>query len=117
MRLQYPDSIRIIKMPCTGKIDLIHILKAFEKGADGVSVVGCLEGDCRFNQGNIRARERVRQARQILDAVGTGGGRVKMYNLTSSEGPKFAKIVEEMTEAIRALGPNPMKTAARQHAA
>lgn len=113
MRLQYPSTIRIVKMPCTGKVDIIHLLKSFEKGADGVAVIGCMEGDCRFNNGNIRARERVKQAKKILDAVGTGGDRVRMYNLTSSEGPKFANIAREFTEAIIAMGPNPGKVAKR----
>jgi len=111
MRLQYPGTVRIIKMPCTGKVDIIHILRAFEKGADGVSVVGCLEGDCRFNNGNLRARERVKQAQKILDAVGTGGERVRMFNLTSSEGPRFAGYMVEMTDKIKELGPNPVKLA------
>ena len=66
MRLQYPHTIRIIKVPCTGKVDLIHLLRSFEKGADGVYVVGCMEGDCRFDKGNLRARKRVEQAQQIL---------------------------------------------------
>ena len=78
MRLKYPDTIRIIRVPCTGKVDVIHILRAFEKGADGVYVVGCLEGECRFENGNLRARRRVEQAKTILDAVGVGGDRVKM---------------------------------------
>ena len=111
MRLQYPSNIRIIKLPCTGKVDVIHIIKAFEKGVDGVAVVGCLEGDCRFNSGNLRARLRVKQAQKLLDAVGTDGRRVRMFNLTSSEGPRFASYVEEMTDLIKELGPNPAKLA------
>ena len=114
MRLQYPASIRIIKLPCTGKVDLIHILKSFEKGADGVSVIGCLEGDCRYNHGNIRARARVGQAQKILDLIGTGGQRVRMFNLSSSEAPRFTEYVREMTETIKSLGPNPIKTAGPQ---
>ena len=111
MRLNYPSNIRIIRVPCTGKVDLIHILRAFEKGADGVYVVGCLEGDCRFSNGNLRARKRVEQAQQILNAIGIGGERVQMYNLSSSEGPRFAQIAVEMDERIRELGPNPIKLA------
>jgi F420-non-reducing hydrogenase iron-sulfur subunit len=109
MRLKYPDTIRIIRVPCTGKVDVIHILRAFEKGADGVYVVGCLEGECRFENGNLRARRRVEQAKTILDAVGVGGDRVKMFNLSSGEGTRFAEYAVEMTEKIRELGPNPIK--------
>ena len=96
-------------MPCTGKVDVLHILRAFEKGADGVYIVGCMEGDCRFNSGNIRARKRVEQARHILDAVGVGGERIKMFNLSSGEAPKFAQYAIEMTEKIKELGQNPIK--------
>jgi F420-non-reducing hydrogenase iron-sulfur subunit len=109
MRLKCPTSFRIVRLPCTGKIDVIHILRAFEKGADGVYVVGCMEGDCHFNQGNFRARKRVEQAAKILDQVGVGGDRVHMYNLSSGEGPLFAKYSIEMDEKVRALGPNPVK--------
>ncbi len=111
MRLQYPSTIRIIKVPCTGKVDVIHLLRAFEKGADGAYVVGCIEGDCRYNQGNILARKRVEQAQKILESIGTGGERVQMYNLSSSEGPLFARIAQEMTEKIKEMGPNPIKLA------
>ena len=117
MRLQYPDNIRIVSVPCTGKVDLIHLLKAFEKGADGVYVVGCMEGECRYNSGNIRARKRVEQAQKILESIGIGGERVQMYNLSSSEGPKFARFAKEMTEKITALGPNPIKQARKKKAA
>jgi F420-non-reducing hydrogenase iron-sulfur subunit len=117
MRLQYPTNIRIIIVPCTGKVDVIHLLRAFEKGADGVYVVGCMEGDCHFNSGNFRARKRVDQARKILDAIGVGGERVRMCNLSSSEGPKFAEFAAEMEEKIRGLGPNPIKAALKAAAA
>ena len=116
MRLQYPSNIKIILVPCTGKVDVLYILRAFEKGADGVYVVGCLEGDCHYNNGNFRARKRVEQAQKILDVIGVGGERAQMYNLSSSEAPRFAQIAIEMDEKIRALGPNPIK-AAKQKAA
>jgi F420-non-reducing hydrogenase iron-sulfur subunit len=116
MRLQYPSNIKIILVPCTGKVDVLYILRAFEKGADGVYVVGCLEGDCHFNNGNFRARKRVEHAQKILDAIDVGGERVQMYNLSSSEAPRFAQVAIEMDEKIRTLGPNPIK-AAKQKAA
>ncbi len=117
MRLEYPDTIRVIRVPCTGKVDLLHILRAFEKGADGVYIVGCMEGDCRFNQGNLRARKRVEQAQAILEAIGIGGDRVHMYNLSSGEGTKFAAYAKEMTESIMNQGPNPLKAATQRKAA
>jgi F420-non-reducing hydrogenase iron-sulfur subunit len=109
MRLSYPSNIKIIKLPCTGKIDVIHLLKSFEKGADGVYVLGCLEGSCQFTSGNLRARKRVEQAQQILETVGIGGERVQMYNLSSSEAPLFVQFAKEMTEKIIEMGPNPIK--------
>jgi F420-non-reducing hydrogenase iron-sulfur subunit len=117
MRLSYPTNIRIICLPCTGKVDLIHIMRAFEKGADGVYVAGCVEGTCQFNTGNIRARKRVEQAQKILEKIGIGGERVQMYNLSSSEAPRFVEIAEEMTDRIMALGPSPIKLARKKKAA
>jgi F420-non-reducing hydrogenase iron-sulfur subunit len=111
MRLKIPTNFRIIRLPCTGKIDIIHILRAFEKGADGVYVVGCMEGDCHFNQGNFRARKRVEQAARVLDKIGIGGERVKMFNLSSGEGPLFAQYSIEMVNKIKELGPSPIRLA------
>ena len=117
MRINYPGTIRVVRLPCTGKVDIIHILRAFEKGADGVYVVGCLEGECRFENGNLQARKRVAQAKKILDTIGIGGERVRMYNLSSSDGPRFAEYAVEMTEKIKELGPNPLKLSKKKKAA
>lgn len=117
MRLQYPANVKIIKVPCTGKVDIIHLLRSFEKGADGVYVLGCMEGSCQFNNGNIRARKRVERAREILDIIGVGGERIRMHNLSSSEAPLFVKYAREMTEKIKELGPNPVKVAKNKMAA
>ncbi|RJP80576.1 MAG: hydrogenase iron-sulfur subunit [Desulfobacteraceae bacterium] len=114
MRLSYPASIKIIRVPCTGKVDVIHILRSFEKGADGVYVVGCMEGDCHYNQGNFRARKRVEQAQILLDNIGIGGERVRMCNLSSSEAPLFVKYANEMFDKIIQLGPNPIKLAKKK---
>ncbi len=116
MRLKIPSDFRIVRLPCTGKIDVIHILRAFEKGADGVYVVGCMEGDCHFNEGNFRARKRAEQAAKILDKVGVGGERVRMYNLSSGEGPLFAQYSTEMVNMIKELGPNPIRVAKQKKA-
>ena len=116
MRLQYPSNVKIIKLPCTGKVDLIHLVKSFEKGADGVCVVGCLEGACQYIKGNIRARKRVLEAQRILDGIKIGGERVQMFNLSSSEAPQFVKVISEMTEKIKEMGPNPIKAAMKKAA-
>ena len=110
MRLEYPANIKIIRLPCSGKIDVMHLLRAFQKGVDGVYVVGCLEGTCHYNEGNYRARERVEYVRLLLDEIGIESDRVMMYNLSSGEGPTFAAYAKEMTEHIKALGPNPLNS-------
>jgi F420-non-reducing hydrogenase iron-sulfur subunit len=109
MRLEYPPNIKIIRVPCTGKVDVMHLLRAIQKGADGAYVVGCLEGTCHYNEGNIRARQRVEHVQRLLEEIGMEGDRVRMYNLSSGEGPTFAAYAKEMTEHIRKLGPNPLK--------
>ncbi|HBW37940.1 hydrogenase iron-sulfur subunit [Desulfosporosinus sp. BICA1-9] len=111
LRLQYPPTVRMIEQPCSGKVDIRLLLQAFEDGADGVYVAGCMEGDCHFLKGNIRAKKRVNAAKIILDKVGVGGERLEMFNLSGSMGPRFAEIANEMTERILRLGPNPLNTA------
>lgn len=109
MRLTYPTNVKVLKVPCTGRVDVIHILKAFEDGADGVYLAGCLEGECHFLAGNLRAKKRVGYAKQLLDEAGIGGERVSMYNLSSAQGQRFAEIAREMTGKIKELGPSPVK--------
>jgi F420-non-reducing hydrogenase iron-sulfur subunit len=109
MRLEYPHNVKIIRVPCTGKVDVLHMLRAIQKGADGVYCVGCLEGSCHYNEGNLRCRERVNHVRMLLEETGLEGDRVRMYNLSSGEGPTFAAYAKEMTENIKSLGPNPLK--------
>jgi len=95
----------------------MHILRAFEKGVDGAYVVGCMEGECHYTSGNFRARKRVEQAAKILDTVGVGGERVRMYNLSAGEGPRFAEYAVEMYGLVKELGPNPIKSKAKKKAA
>jgi len=111
MRLPYPDSIRIIRLPCTGKVDVIHMMEAFQKGADGVYVAGCLEGECHFIRGNLRAKKRVEYTKKLLDEIGVGGERLEMYNIAASDGPRFAAVAREMHDKITALGPSPIRMA------
>ncbi len=104
-RLQYPPNVRIIRLPCTGKVDAIHIMKAFEDGADGVFVAGCLEGQCHFLEGNLRAKKKVAYVKRLLDEAQIESERLDMFNLSSAMGGRFAEIVEEMTDRVRNLGP------------
>ena len=114
MRLSYPSNVKVIQVPCTGRVDILHLLKAIEDGADGVYVAGCLEGECHFLTGNLKAKRRVQYVKKTLEEIGIEPERVEMFNLSSGEGPRFAEIAREMEERIRKLGPSPvsMKKAA-----
>jgi len=109
-RMQYPAGVRIVHTPCTGKIEMEHILDAFEKGIDGVLVVGCLEGGCHFIEGNLRARKRADRVSEVLNEIGLGSDRLKMVNLSDSMASEFVQQVQEMTAKAKALGPNPLKS-------
>ena len=109
MRLSYPTNVKIVKLPCTGKIDVLYLLKAFQSGADGVYVAGCMEGDCHYLTGNLRAKKRVEYTQKILDEVGVGGERLDMYNMSAAQATRFVEVANEMNERIKELGPNPIK--------
>ncbi len=109
MRLQYPCDVRVLRLPCTGKIEVNYILAAFERGVDAVFVAGCLEGGCHFQEGNLRARRRVERAKQFLAETGIEPERLEMFNLSSAEGTRFAEIVNEMSARVTNLGPSPLR--------
>lgn len=115
-RMQYPSNVRIIHSPCTGKIEMEHILAAFEKGVDGILVAGCLEGGCHFIEGNLRARKRTDHIRDVLDQIGVGRDRLKMVNLSAAMAPTFVQSVKEIVETVRSMGPNPLKAATKESA-
>jgi len=108
-RMQYPANVRIVHVPCTGKIEVEHLLAALERGIDGILVAGCLEGGCHFVEGNLRAKRRLEAARQTLDEIGLGRERLRMVNLSASEAPTFVARIREMVETVRSLGPNPLR--------
>ena len=114
MRLQYPGNVRVLRMPCTGKVEVDYLLAAFERGVDGVIVAGCLEGGCHFLEGNLRARRRVERAKQILEEIGLEPERLDMFNLSSAEGARFAEIVTEMNDRLTRLGPSPLRPGPKQ---
>jgi F420-non-reducing hydrogenase iron-sulfur subunit len=109
MRLQYPSNVRVLRLPCTGKLEVNYILSAFEAGIDGVLVAGCLEGGCHFLEGNLRARKRVERAKKFLEEIGLEPDRVEMFNLSSAEGSRFAEIVTLMSQRLAKLGPSPLR--------
>jgi F420-non-reducing hydrogenase iron-sulfur subunit len=111
MRLDYPANVKIVRVPCSGKVDTLHMLKALEKGADGVLVAGCLEGDCHFRTGNAKAAQRVKFVQQLLVEIGIEPQRLSMVTMSAGMGIRFAQIANTFTEQIRKLGPNPVSAA------
>lgn len=109
IRMSYPSNIKVVLVPCSGRVDPIYLLRALEDGADGVCVTGCMEGDCHFLTGNIKAKKRVEYIANMLDEMGLEQDRVQMFNISASDAPEFARVAKMMTERIRALGPNSLK--------
>jgi F420-non-reducing hydrogenase iron-sulfur subunit len=101
MRLHYPNNVRIIRVPCVGRVDLIHILKAFEKGAAGVLVMGCQEGACQHLTGNTRGKERAEYAKSLLKEVGIDDSRLRMLNIAPDMAQQFVREIKDMTEKIK----------------
>ncbi len=103
MRRQYPPEVRIVRLPCTGKVDVNMLLRAFVDGADGVMVAGCEEGSCHFLEGNFRAKKRVEYAKKKLVETGIDARRLEMFHIAASQGPLFAETSARFTETIKEL--------------
>jgi F420-non-reducing hydrogenase iron-sulfur subunit len=116
MRLDYAPNVRVVKILCTGKIDAVLLLRAFEDGADGVYVAGCARGDCHFLEGNLRAIQVVAYAKKLLAEIGVEPERLEFFHIPASAGPLFAARANEMTDRVRKLGPNRLRAAAGQDA-
>ncbi len=106
MRLQYPPGVRIIRTPCTGRLEAEFYMKAFENGADGVLVAGCLEGGCHFIDGNLFARKRVNSIRDILEESGIEKDRLRMVNISAAMAKNLVDIINDMVDTVKKLGPN-----------
>jgi coenzyme F420-reducing hydrogenase delta subunit len=104
-RMKYEPNVRLIKLPCTGRIDPVMILKAFEKGADGVLVSGCHPGDCHYNAGNFHARRRWIMFHKLLDFVGIDENRLHFSWVSASEGKKFVDVINGFVNKVKAKGP------------
>ena len=103
MRQQYAPNVRIVRLPCTGKVDVNLILRAFVEGADGVMVAGCEIGSCHFIEGNVRGRKRVSRAKALVREAGLNPERLEMFHIAASQGPLFARTATEFTQRIREL--------------
>ena len=106
-RIAYPANIRIIRVPCSGRVDPLYVLKAFQEGADGVLVLGCHIGECHYDSGNHRTIKRIPILRNLLGYVGIDPDRLRLDWVSAAEAPKFAQVTQEFVETVRALGPLP----------
>ena len=105
-RLQYPPNVRIIRVPCSGRINPYFIFKCLQQGVDGVLVSGCHPGDCHYISGNLVARRRFAVLKRILEFAGIEKGRVQFTWISAAEGERFSQVIKEVTEEVEALGPN-----------
>jgi len=104
-RIKYASNVRIIRLPCTGRIDFMLLLKALDQGADGVIVSGCHPNDCHYTAGNFHARRRWIVFRSLLDFLGLDTRRVHFAWVSAAEGAKWAQLVNSVTEEVQRLGP------------
>ena len=109
-RLKYTTTVKIVKVRCTGRIDVKHILYSILSGADGVMIVGWRPNECQFKNGNFTSQRHVDLANRILASRGLGDQRVNMYWLSGAESEKFVKSVEDAYEKVKRVGKNPIKT-------
>jgi F420-non-reducing hydrogenase iron-sulfur subunit len=109
-RLQYPSNIRIIRVMCSGMVHPNMVIDALTNGADGVLICGCHPGDCHYLEGNLRAEDRKEAIELLLEDFGIEPERFRLEWISASEGPRFAEVVREMTEAVRELGPSMYRT-------
>jgi coenzyme F420-reducing hydrogenase delta subunit/ferredoxin len=108
-RMQYPADVRLVRFPCTGRMSPLMIIRAFDLGADGVLVSGCHPGDCHYVHGNLVARRRFTVFRSLIDFLGIDLRRLHFAWVSAAEGRKWARVVEEVTAAVREAGPMPPK--------
>ncbi len=104
-RRGYPAAIKVIRVPCSGKVDPMFVLKSFERGADMVLVSGCHPGDCHYTSGNYHARRKLLAFRELLDFLGIDQRRFKISWVSAAEGAKWSSLVKEITAEAQALGP------------
>jgi len=105
-RKKYPANIEVIRVPCSGRVDPLFVIKALRLGFDGVLVSGCYPGDCHYQTGNYRARRRMAITKKFLEYVGVEPQRIQASWVSASEGGKFAEVVTEITKELKEIEPN-----------
>lgn len=104
-RIQYPPNVRVIRVMCSGRVDPLFILEALNNGADGIFIGGCHPGDCHYQEGNYNMMKRFSLLKKLLAQYGIEDDRVRLDWVSAAEGEKFAKVIADMTEKVRKLGP------------
>jgi F420-non-reducing hydrogenase iron-sulfur subunit len=104
-RLQYPPNVRIVRTPCTGRLEIDYYMKAFENGMDGILVAGCEEGSCHFKDGNLLAKRRVNSIRTVLAEAGIDAERLRMVNVSAAGARPLVAYIREFVETVSNLGP------------
>ncbi|MDD5092930.1 MAG: hydrogenase iron-sulfur subunit [Dehalococcoidia bacterium] len=113
-RIQYPPNFRMVRLMCSGAVDPVYILEAFQKGADGVFIGGCHIGDCHYISGNHKTLKRIALTKKLLDQMGIDPKRLRLEWISAAEGPRFAQLVTEFTREIKELGPSTLKPSAKE---
>jgi len=104
-RMQYPPNVKIVRVMCSSRINPLFLVNALQQGADGVLVAGCHPGDCHYAEGNFYARRRFALMKNLMEHVGIEPERVQMAWVSASEGARWAKMIHDVTDEIRQLGP------------
>ena len=105
MKMALPDNVKVIQVPCTGRIEVLHLLKPFEEGADGVYIAGCQEDSCQYVNGITKAAKRVEHVRKILEEMDIEPARIDVFNLSAGRGQEFVNVAHQMMGKIKELGP------------
>jgi len=108
-RIHYPPNVRIIRVMCSGMVDPVYVLKAFEAGFDGVLIAGCHIGDCHYLSGNVKAQDRIATLRRLLHTLGLEDERLKLEWISAAEGGGFAETIKEYVGQLKQLGPSPLR--------
>ena len=109
LKLKLPKNVEIVRVPCAGRIETIYLLKALEKGADGVLIFACYEENCQFLRGNLRAKGRLSYAHKMLEKIGLEKERLEICHLATNGGARLVEALHRKSEQLRKLGPNPSK--------
>jgi len=107
LKLKLPKNVEIVRVPCAGRIETIYLLKALEKGVDGVLLFACYEENCQSLRGNLRAKGRISYAHRMLEKIGLEKERLEICHLATNSGPRLAEALRRKSEQLKRLGPNP----------